>query len=327
MPQTNESCLSIRKINQMFISSLLIKHSLKPFFGVRYDGCPAFPYWRSEDLGIEEKRFSFMSGKWRLRGSKYYLKGSKPKALVIFFHGLGDGRASYIKEISLLVKEGYLVYAYDNTGCMESEGTSIVSFDQTLKDQRAFFKYLESDEDSKGLRRFSIGHSWGGFGAMMSCKKEYKIEKCVSMAGFCRTIDVLVLRYGKKCNSYIKAAMKMALKNLTGKDANKFSIDEIFSSSAEVLYIYGEKDKLVTKEIGFDLLNKAFKNDRRIHFLEVKNVGHSVFREPEAESYVGSLLKKGLGTINSPEGLSMDLEKATKENEIVWSTIFGFYSK
>lgn len=311
----------------MLISSFLIKHSLKSFFGVRYDGCPAFPYWRSEDLGIDEKRFSFMSGKWRLRGSKYYLKDQKPKALVVFFHGLGDGRASYIKEISLLVKEGYLVYAYDNTGCMESEGTAIISFDQTIKDQKAFFKFLETDEEAKGLRRFSIGHSWGGFGAMMSCKPEYKIEKCVSMAGFCRTLDVLVSKYGKKCSSYIKASMKIALKSLCGKDSNKFSIDEIFSSSAKVLYIYGEKDKLVSKEIGYDLLNEAFKNDYRIEFLEVKGVGHSVFRDPESESYVGSLLKKGLGDINSPEGLNMDLEKATKENEKVWSTIFGFYSK
>lgn len=311
----------------MLISSLLIKHSLKSFFGVRYDGCPAFPYWRSEDLGIDEKRFFFMSGKWRLRGSKYYLKDQKPKALVVFFHGLGDGRASYIKEISLLVKEGYLVYAYDNTGCMESEGTSIISFDQTIKDQKAFFKFLEKDEEAKGLRRFSIGHSWGGFGAMMSCKPEYKIEKCVSMAGFCRTFDVLVSRYGKKCSSYIKASMKIALKSLCGKDSNKFSIDEIFSSSAKVLYIYGEKDKLVSKEIGYDLLNEAFKNDHRIEFLEVKGVGHSVFRDPESESYVGSLLKKGLGDVNSPEGLNMDLEKATKENETVWSMIFGFYSK
>lgn len=311
----------------MLISSLLIKHSLKSFFGVRYDGCPAFPYWRSEDLGIDEKRFSFMSGKWRLRGSKYYLKDQKPKALVVFFHGLGDGRASYIKEISLLVKEGYLVYAYDNTGCMESEGTSIISFDQTIKDQKAFFKFLEKDEEAKGLRRFSIGHSWGGFGAMMSCKPEYKIEKCVSMAGFCRTLDVLISRYGKQCSSYIKASMKIALKSLCGKDSNKFSVDETISSSAKVLYIYGEKDKLVSKEIGYDLLNEAFKNDHRIEFLEVKGVGHSVFRDPESESYVGSLLKKGLGDINSPEGLNMDLEKATKENEKVWSTIFGFYSK
>ncbi len=311
----------------MFLSSLFIKRSLKPFFGVRYDGSPSFPYWRCEDFGVEEKRFSFTSGKWKLRGSKYFVKGSKPKALVIFFHGLGDGRASYIKEISLLVKEGYLVYAYDNIGCMESEGNSIISFDQTLKDQKAFFKFLESDEDSKGLKRYSIGHSWGGFGAMMSCKPEYKIEKCVSMAGFCKTVDVVVARCGKRCNSYIKNAIKLTIKNLVKNDSNKSAVDEIKSSSAEVLYIYGEKDKLVTKDIGFNLLNKEFKNERRVHFLEVKNVGHSVFRTAESEAYVGSLLKKGLGNLNSPEGLSMDIEKATKENDKVWSTIFGFYSK
>lgn len=311
----------------MLISSLLIKRSLKPVFGVRYDGNPAFPYWRSEDLGIEEKRFSFMSGKWRLRGSKYFLNGSKPKALIVFFHGLGDGRASYIKEISLLVKEGYLVYAYDNTGCMESEGDSIVSFDQTIKDQRAFFSYLDKDEDSRGLSRYAIGHSWGGFGAMMSCNPEYKIEKCVSMAGFCKTIDILISQAGKKQKAFVKRAMKNTLKSLEGKDANHSTVDEILRSSGKVLYIYGEKDKLVTKEIGFNPLYEALKNERRIEFLEVKGVGHSVFRDPESESYVSSLLKKGLGTTQAPEGLTMNLEKATKENEKVWSTIFGFYSK
>lgn len=311
----------------MFITSLIIKKSLKSFFGIRYDGSPSFPYWRASDLGIEEKRFSFMSGKWRLRGSKYSSKGQKPKGLIVFFHGLGDGRASYIKEISLLVKEGYLVYAYDNTGCMESEGVSIVSFDQTVKDQRNFFKFLENDKDAKGLKRYAIGHSWGGFGAMLSCKPEYKIEKCVSMAGFCRTIDVLISQSGKKCSPYLIASLKSVLKSYEGKDANQSAVDVIQQSSAKVLYIFGENDKLVTKQMGYDQLYSAFKDDRRIEFLEVKGVGHSVFRDKDAESYVGSLLKKGLGKVDSPAGLLMDLEKATKENDKVWSTIFGFYSK
>lgn len=310
----------------MFILPLIIHSKLKKTFGVRYDGSPAFPYWRSEDLGINETRFSFFSNGNLLRGSRYFLKGKKPKAIIIFFHGIGDGRASYIKEISLLVKEGYVVYAYDNTGCMESEGKGMISLDQTLIDQKAFFEYLEKDESAKELKRYAVGHSWGGFGAMMSCKKEYKIEKCVSLAGFVKT-SLLIANQLPKTNKVILKAIEKALKMDCGKFANKYAIDVIRESDAKVYYLFGEKDRIVPRTIAADLLIKEFEGNPRIRIEEVKNIGHSVYRDPKAEAYVGSLLKQGLGTLDCKEGVSMDLERATVENETLWSKIFGFLAE
>lgn len=309
----------------MSILATLINKELKKTFGIRYDGSPAFPYWRAKDLGIEDERFSFVSDGYLIRGSKYYLKNQEPKALIVFFHGLGDGRASYVKEISLLVKQGYLVYAYDNTGCMESEGTSVIGMDHALVNQKDFFEYLESDIRAKNLKRFVIGHSWGGFVAMHACKKEYKVLKCVSLAGFIDTSSLLKLRLPKQTKPYEKALIK-ALKMSTPKYGNLSALETVKNSDSKVYFIYGEKDQIVPRSIAADPFIKEFKNDSRIKIEEVKNIGHSVYRDHYAEAYVGELLKRGLGTTEADENLSMDLERATVQNLNLWSKIFSFLS-
>lgn len=310
----------------MFILPLIIHSKLKKTFGIRYDGSPAFPYWRSKDLGVNEERFSFLSGKNLLRGSKYFLNGQKPKALIVFFHGIGDGRASYVKEICLLAKQGYLVYAYDNTGCMESEGKGMVSLEQTVIDQKAFFDFLDKDLDTKGLKRYVFGHSWGGYSALMACKKEYRIEKCVSLAGFVKA-SLLLSNQLPKASPFMIKAMEKALRMDCGKYANQSAVDVVKESDAKVYYVFGEKDTIVPRKIAANLLIKEFDGNSRIKIEEIKGIGHSVFREPKAEAYVGSLLKQGLGTLDCKPGLSMDLERATIENEALWTKIFGFLAE
>lgn len=310
----------------MIIASLCFLKVLRSLCDKRYDGSASLPYWRASDFSLSEKRFSFRSGKNLLTGSKYFYGNSTPKALIVFFHGLGDGRASYIKEISLLAKEGYLVYAYDNTGCMESEGRTIISFDHSFKDQKAFFSFLDKDEDAKGLRRYAVGHSWGGFNALISSKTDYRVEKIVSLAGYTSIptfFSASLSRFGK----LFWPSIWLASRYLEPLNGSKSAIPLLKKSKADVLYIQGEDDHIVPLKAGFVALRKAFYGNPRFHFILVKGVGHSVYRAPQSEAYVHSLLKEGLTELNKNEGLYMDLKKATEENEEVWKAILDFLKK
>ncbi len=290
----------------------------------RYDGSPALPYWRASDLGIDEKRFSFLSGKWVLHGSKYFLKGSKPIALVVFFHGIGDGRASYIREISALAKKGYLVYAYDYTGCMESEGPCIYGLGQAQKDEKAFFTWLDQDSESYELRRFVIGHSWGGHNALIATSPAFKVEKCVSLAGF--------TQLSKEYTTFIKGKflrkfgflMHLVLVNQLGSSGDESVMKVLKRTKAKVLYIQGDADEMVPPEVGYKPLEKEFGLNGKIRFLIIPHRGHYIFKTAEAEQYVSEILKKGITSPNGPVGLSLDLDKGTELDSKTWDAIFDF---
>lgn len=302
----------------------LIHHSFKKAFGHRYDGAAVFPYWRAKDLGLEEERFHFTSQHgWELSGSRYYVKGKEFKGLIVFFHGLGDGRASYIYSIALLAKQGYLVYAYDNTGCMESQGNQIYSLEHTLIDQKYFFSWLEKDPKAQGLRRFAVGHSWGGYGACVSAKKEYKIEKVVDIAGFNSVLDSSLTNF-PAWGKLLKPWVWLNLKTASGKYGNTKAVNVLSKSKAKVLYIVGKDDRMVTLKEGYEPIYKAFKDNKRFKFIVKEGRGHSVYKDKDAETYVVKLLKDGINSPTLDHNIEMDLVRATKEEKGVWEQIYQF---
>lgn len=306
----------------MILSILFLSYFSK-IADVRYDGAPTLPYYRARDFDMKEEPFSFKSGKWTLHGSRYSIPGMKPKALVVFFHGLGDGRASYVKEISLLVKEGYLVYAYDNTGSMESEGPKIYTLDHSHKDQKAFFAFLDKDPKAQGLRRYAIGHSWGGYNALIASKKAYKVGKMVSLAGFVSITKTFLGVLPKKLH-FIAPWCWFWSHVLALPYLKTNAIGILKKGRAKVLYIQGKQDEIVKPSAGFIPLRKAFNGDPRFKFILVEGIGHSVYRAPEAEEYCHQLFKEGIERTDRPEGLEMDISRATKENAPVWKAVFDF---
>lgn len=291
--------------------------------GRRFDGYPTLPYYQADDLGLEESRFSFKSQHgWVLSGSRYHVKGVKFKALVVFFHGLGDGRASYTKTIEILAKAGYLVYAYDNTGCMESQGNKIYSFEHTLIDQKYFFEWLENDPFAKGLKRYSVGHSWGGFGAAVSAKNQYKIEKVVDIAGFNYALDIIMDKLPKSL-AFLRPFLWINLKLASGKYGCSKASKIINKSNAKILYIQGKDDTDVTLKRGYESLRKEVKTNN-IKYILVSDRGHSVYKSKEAEKYVEKVLSEGILDLKSTKNVEMNIVKATEINKELWAEIFKF---
>lgn len=300
------------------------RKALKRIFARRFDGAPTLPYARAKDFGITEEKFSFKTQhNWILSGSRYYKNGIKPKALIIFFHGLGDGRASYIKSICQLAEAGYLVYAYDNTGCMESEGNRIYSLTHVAIDQEYFFKWLDKDKLAKGLKRYSIGHSWGGYGASISSKNEYKIEKVVNIAGFNDPMDVIMAKLSRKLMVF-KPILALSVASFSFKYALLKASDIMNKSNAQFLYIQGKDDKEVTISQGYSSFKKHLNKTVNINYMILEHRGHSVYKSEEAEEYVTRIIKEGILSTGATKNIEMNLDKATKENEVVWNEIFRF---
>lgn len=294
----------------------------------RYDGAPTLPYWRARDLGLEEEHFSFLTkGNIRLQGSRYWVKGKALKALVVFFHGLGDGRASYLDCISKLAHDGYLVYAYDNTGCMESEGRSIMSIDRTLMDQKYFFAWLERDSKAKGLPRYAVGHSWGGYGALASALPEYHIQKIVSLAGYYQPIVQLMTAVPKRLH-WLKPWLTLALRSLVhGQKTNVSASYFLKKSPAKVFYLQGTDDKMVSFSAGYKPLHQAMGDNPKMRYKLLPGRGHSLYKTPAAEHYVQDCLKQGIMQIDGRNDLEMDLKKATEPNESLWKKILDFLNE
>lgn len=289
----------------------------------RWDGSPALPYFKSSDLGIEEKRFSFKSGKNTLYGSKYFKKGVIYKDLVVFFHGLGAGRNAYMKEISEFVKHGYLVYAYDYTGCMESEGNNIIGLGQPLKDVECFFEYLDTDENAKGLNRFVVGHSWGGYVASYSIGNEkFRIKKAVSMAGFLKPEDQYydLAPQLKKLKIFLRLYFKNGLKNYGNVDVKEI----IKKTKTPFLYVQGIQDKTVPYKNNGKAIEELSRENKSIKTKIFERRGHNIHMSNEAENYCASLLNEGLNKPNNKPELTMDIQKATVEDPRVMKCIFDF---
>lgn len=146
----------------LFLLACLCLHAA---FGVRCEGNPALKYFTHEDFDdFDAEPVSFRSDKGQLlRGAVYTCRDVKPSALVIFAHGMGGGHLSYTTNIRTIAKAGFAVLAYDNTGTMASEGKSLRSFYQAVRDLGAALEFVRHDEKLREYKIVLAGHSWGGY--------------------------------------------------------------------------------------------------------------------------------------------------------------------
>jgi pimeloyl-ACP methyl ester carboxylesterase len=290
----------------------------------RSDGSPAYPYFKASDFGVNEKPFSFHSGPWILRGSRYAFGPGPYKALLVFFHGYGSGRNAYAKPISLFARQGYLVYAFDYTGCMESEGPYIYGLGQVGKDQKAFFEWLDHDPEAQGLDRYVLGHSWGGYAALLASNPVYKVKKIISIAGFNRVSDEYKALIPQEKSKLLFFLTRFYLWVRLGKWGNLAASEVIKKSTCRILYLQGDEDKMVTLAAGMNSLKKDLPDQANLTYEIVPHRGHQCFLTMESEDYVNLIFDKKLDSPESDPNLKMDLEKAGHENKELVQRMFDF---
>ena len=114
------------------VSFALINHFMRQYFN-RSEQKKYSEYMRWADYeDFERETVTFPSGDETLTG--YIYGKDNTKGLVVVSHGLGSDSEGYIGETKYFVDNGFMVFAYDNTGSGASTGDSCVGLVQSVID-------------------------------------------------------------------------------------------------------------------------------------------------------------------------------------------------
>ena len=201
-----------------------------------------------EDVEWKYKRelISFESGENTLQGYYYGLEESK--GLVVISHGLSCGAAIYFTETVYFLEHGYEVFAYDSTGCHNSEGDNCVGLVQSALDLDAALTYIESDDRFDDLPVFLYGHSWGGYAVTAVHNFDHDVQAAVSVAGYSEPMEKID-EWGEtiiwKLYALEKPLVIMQQKQIFGDKYNMTAVDGINNTDIPILIIHGTKDEII----------------------------------------------------------------------------------
>ncbi len=301
----------------------------------RVDETKAIFYFSNEDFpGLEKHPLAIHSSKGhRLQGYFYQYPNPKPGRIVVFDHGLGSGHRGYMKEIEMLAKRGYLVFAYDHTGCMDSGGEETGGFSQSLMDLDDVLTALKKKEAYKGYDLSVVGHGWGGFAALNISKLHPDVSHIVSIAGYISVEAMLKQHLGIFHNRIYLREKAQHPNYLRLKDYMRFhAVRTLKRSKSKVLVIHSSDDKIVKCKRHFDIMRKALAGYGNISFLEVSGKRHHPnytkaavrYKDKFFRIYKRALKRNLLETERDKERFAerFDWDFMTAQDAEVWKKIF-----
>lgn len=275
-----------------------------------------FEYIQRYNKKIKRNPLYFKSNKGQtLKGYFYYSETNvKPKALIIYAHGMGVNHENYISEINYLIESNYVVFSYDNTGVNSSEGKNIKGLTQAVIDLKYALSYIEKLENVEGLKKILVGHSWGAYAvsAVHNYKNiNLKIDGIVVLAGFEKNQTILRYRIGEQFNKIGKLLMPyVGMYQFTqfGRKFKMSGVRGLKKTDAKVLIIHS-KDDVEVPYVNYLKYYKAFKNNDRFTFVTYENAGHRLTLLPEAIRQIRTLEKKQALSTNPAEIKKLDSAK------------------
>ncbi len=260
----------------------------KMVLGTRFDDNHTLHYFSCDDYeNMVQEKFEFVSNGLKLQGYLYQVNPKLHKGNLIFVHGMGVGHIQYTNDIHHYCKLGYDVYTFDGQGCLASEGT-MDFFSNYIRNLDDFFNYLKTKEELKNEKFVLVGHSLGGYAVNVISKfHSQDISYIVSFSGF---NNVKQLMEDKLVPS-LKFIGKFIAKDLAKQDKKNapeyhLSTDKvILETSPNILFIHGEKDKVVKKETTYDVFKNKLYNLKTTHFMLVKDRFHNPYVSKESANY------------------------------------------
>lgn len=292
----------------------------------------AFYYSADDFPGLHKDEYSFVaSAGHKMKGYLYHYDQLISGRLVIFDHGFGGGHRSYMKEIELLCRQGYLVLAYDHTGCMESGGKTPNGLAQSLCDLNDCINIVKKDSSLSGLDISVIGHSWGGYACLNIAALHPEVSHIVVISGFVSVEMAINSFFAGPLKIYRKAILQ--LEKETNPDFIGYNAVETLSqTTAKVLLIYSDDDRLCPMNPHYTLLKSGLEGKKNIHFLPVSGKGYNPNYTADAVKYLGEYSaavrrktkKKELETEKQKADFvaSFDWNRMTAQDAAVWNAIF-----
>ena len=293
----------------------------------------AYYFSPSDFPGLQWEHYTFRSSMGHdLKGALYCYDAPRVDRLVIFDHGFGGGHRSYMKEIERLCRHGFLVLAYDHTGCMESGGESTNGMAQSLRDLNDCLTAVKQDPRFAGRELSVMGHSWGGFSTMNIAALHPEIRSVVVLSGFV-SVPLLVNSYfGGLLRGYRKAILKLEQQvNPVFSAIN--GVESLNKTQASALLIYSDNDKLCRKKPHFDALMAGLKERESLELVLVGGKGHNPNYTADAVGYLGDYLaqvakmtkRRRLESEEARKAFreSFDWDRMTAQDESIWERILG----
>ncbi len=309
----------------------IFKRIYQKFIFARCDDKGLAYYFSPKDFdGLHSEPYEFKSAVGeKLQGYFYYYNNPAEGRVVVFDHGMGGGHRSYMKEIELLARHGYRVFAYDHTGCMQSGGESCVGFTQSLSDLDACLKTLKSDTKYKNTKFAVMGHSWGGYATLNVSAFHPDLTHVVVLAGFI-SVSAIAESFGA-FKKYIYNVEKQS--NPKYVDCN--AIDSLKNTEAKTLLIYSDNDPLVKKDVNFVPLKNGLSDRANTDFVLEEGKEHNPNYTADAVKYLGEYMallkqkKKQLKTDGQKKQFvdGFDWDKMTAQDDAVWQKIFETLDK
>lgn len=211
-----------------------------------------------------EKEEILTKEKIKLIGYWYNKKENQP--IIVFSQGIGTRVIDYINEINYFATNGYTVFAFDNTGCGESEGKTIRGLPQSVVDLDCVLSYIENLQEYKDEKIFLYGHSWGGFAVCAVNNFNHRVSGVVERSGFNSTSTmihrVVTSRQNKVAADIINPFVKIYEFSKFGKYAKVTAVDGINSSDIPVMIMHSYDDEVVPYEVGIANFNEQIINSK-----------------------------------------------------------------
>lgn len=298
----------------------------------RCDDTETVFYYSAEDFPeLKKEAYAFLaSAGHTLQGYIYCYDAPIEGRLIVFDHGFGGGHRAYMKEIEMLCRHGYLVFAYDHTGCMESGGESPNGLAQSLCDLNDCINAIKSDERFAGLDISVMGHSWGAFSTLNIPALHPEISHIVAMCGFISVEEMVKSFFSGLMKGYRQAVL--ALERESNPRFSLFHAAESLSnSSVRALLIYSEDDQMC-RRTHYDVLKTALDGKKNIRFMLVNRKGHNPNYTEEAVKLLGEFSKARAKFAQKKNATkeekarfvaSFDWNNMTDQDEAVWKEIFA----
>ena len=312
------------------------KQILNIYKGMAYTRCDdngtAFYFTARDFEGLNCEAYPFESSRGHnLSGYLYSYDNPIENRIIVFDHGFGAGHTAYMKEIEMLCRHGYLVFAYDHTGCMESGGENPNGMAQSLCDLNDCITTLKADKRFAGYDFSVMGHSWGGFSTLNISALHPDISRIVVLSGFVAVPMLVDAYFSGLLKPYRKPIME--LERSSNPEFIKYNaIETLSNSNTKALLIYSDNDQLCSKKVHFDALKNALEKKENITFILEYSKGHNPNYTADAVAYLGEFIKARTKLLKQKKALtdeqkrefiaSFDWDRMTKQDEAVWNKIF-----
>ncbi len=310
-----------KKVEEMYRARLFVRHDdtgrVKYFAPEEFPGLCEEPYFTASRRGD------------RLAGRFYFYAGYDESRLVVFDHGLGGGHRSYMKEIEMLARAGFRVFAYDHTGCMQSEGEHSYGLSQSLSDLDDVLRALKGDVTIPTDDISVVGHSWGGYATLNITAFHPEVKRIVVLAGFLSVEEMVKQSFpGPLC--FYRRRMLEIEREANPAYADRSAIDALGATEARALLIHSRDDKTVSYRRHFCKMQRALAGRASITFLTVDKRGHNPNYTPDAVAYKETLyagLKQLPAIMTDDEKTafreSFDWDRMTAQDEEIWGRIYA----